>query len=97
LGWHDRHLTQAGRICLTKAVLSSQPVYLLPAIRTAKVTLEDLDKFRKRFLWVGDAALKGGKCKVNWTRTCLPKENGGLGILNLEYFARALRLRCLWD
>jgi hypothetical protein len=27
--WRGRNLTQAGRVCLTKAVLSSQPVYLL--------------------------------------------------------------------
>lgn len=32
---------------------------------------------------------------MNWTRTTLPKDLGGLGILNLESFARALRLRWL--
>lgn len=28
--------------------------------------------------------------------TCQPKKKGGLGILDLERFARALRLRWLW-
>lgn len=41
--------------------------------------------------------MTGGKCKINWTRTCLPTGFGGLGILNLEKFARALRLRWLWQ
>ena len=33
---------------------------------------------------------------MNWATTCLPKNKGGLGILDLERFARALRLRWLW-
>lgn len=33
---------------------------------------------------------------MNWTKTSLPKEYGGLGVLNLEKFARALHLRWLW-
>jgi len=58
-GWYGRHLTQAGRVCLTKSVLSSQPVYLLTVIKTSKDLLDDIDKMRKRFLWAGDGALTG--------------------------------------
>ena len=95
-GWHGRHLTPAGRNCLAKSVLSLQSVYLLTIVKASHEVLAELDKTRKKFLWTGDSLLTGGKCKVNWTRCSLPKENGGLGILNLNRFARALRLRWLW-
>lgn len=94
--WNGRNLTQAGRVTLVKSVLSSQPVYLMTALKPPKETLDEVDTMRKRFLWAGDKELTGGKCKINWTRTTLPKEYGGLGILNLQKFARALRLRWLW-
>jgi hypothetical protein len=95
--WNGRNLSQAGRACLTKVVLTSQPVYLLTVVKPPKEVLKDIDKIRRRFLWAGDKALSGGKCKVNWTKTSLPRDLGGLGLLNLEKFARAFRLRWLWQ
>jgi len=92
--WNGRLLTQAGRLSLTKSVLSSQPIYLLTVLKTYKKILQEIDGLRKRFLWAGDKELTGGKCKVTWTRCCLPKPNGGL--LDLEKLARALRARWLW-
>ena len=68
----------------------------MTALKPPKEVLPEVDKIRKRFLWAGHKAISGGKCKVNWTKTTLLKECGGLGILDLERFAQALRLRWLW-
>jgi hypothetical protein len=45
----------------------------------------------------GDKQISGGKCKVNWTRTTLPKEFGRLGVLDFNKFATTLRLHWLWQ
>jgi hypothetical protein len=61
--WYGRNLTQAGRVSLTKSVLSSQPIYLLTVLKPSNEVLEDLDKIRRRFLWAGDTTLTGGNAK----------------------------------
>ena len=95
-GWQGKLLSAGGRRELVRSVLSSMPIYLLTALKVPKKFISELDKSRRRFLWAGNQDFHGGKCKVNWTTTCLPLERGGLGIKDLERFGRALRLRWLW-
>lgn len=64
----------------------------------AKMAHKKIDSIRRSFLSRGEALEKvsGGHSLINWPTTCLPKIKGGLGILDLERFTRALRLRWLW-
>ena len=48
------------------------------------------------FLWKGANAAKGGHCLLAWPRVCRPPELGGLGIVDLQRFGYALRMRWLW-
>jgi len=72
------------------------PTYFLTTFRLQKWAIKEIDKMRRGFLWKGTADAKGGQCLVNWSKTKKPKEFGGLGILDLDLFSRALRLRWLW-
>jgi hypothetical protein len=63
--WNAKNLTQTGRVCLTKTVLSLQTIYLMMTIRSTRKFIDEIDKLQKRFLWARDSAMTGGKCKIN--------------------------------
>lgn len=94
--WKGRLLNKAGRLVWVNTVLSAIPVYFLSVFQLKKWALKKIDKIRRSFLWKGDNDANGGHCLVAWPNTMKPKKMGGLGIIDLERFSRALRLRWCW-
>ena len=58
--------------------------------------IKAIDRLRRRILRRGRKEAKGGHCLVAWTKVCLPKELGGLGISDLQNLGWVLQLRWLW-
>lgn len=50
-GWKNRVLSFAGRVTLTKAVLSSIPVHLMSTICLPKSILDKMDQVSRSFMW----------------------------------------------
>lgn len=72
-----------GGIMMNK-VVSAIPTYIITIMKQQKQSLQEIDKTRRRFLWVGNENMHGGKCKVNWPKVCSPVHYDGLGFSNLE-------------
>ncbi|KAG7567714.1 Ribonuclease H domain [Arabidopsis thaliana x Arabidopsis arenosa] len=94
-GWKSRSLSLAGRITLTKAVLSSIPVHSMSAILLPASTLGSLDKLSKNFLW-GSTMEKKKQHLLSWKKVCRPKAEGGLGLRPAQDMNKALVAKVGW-
>lgn len=60
-----------------------------------KAVIKQIDKFRKNCLWRGNDVNGRGQPKAAWKLVCRTKEEGGLGIINLEAQNQALLMKNL--
>ncbi|KAG7551702.1 Ribonuclease H domain [Arabidopsis thaliana x Arabidopsis arenosa] len=94
-GWKSKTLSLAGRVTLTKAVLSAMPVHTMSAIMLPASTLESLDKVSRSFVW-GSTAEKRKQHLLSWKKICKPKSAGGLGLRKARVMNRALISKVGW-
>ena len=80
---------------LINSVLMSMPMFLLSFFEVPVGVRKRLDFYRSRFFWQGDE-LKSKYHLAKWDIICRPKDQGGLGIENLEVKNRCLLSKWLW-
>lgn len=88
-------LSQAGRLELTNSVLTSLPTYTMCSVALPKTVISQIDKARKHCLWRGAETNAKKVAKAAWPLICIPKDEGGLGVLNLQTQNEALLLKHL--
>ncbi|KAG7591719.1 Ribonuclease H-like superfamily [Arabidopsis thaliana x Arabidopsis arenosa] len=94
-GWKGRMLSQAGRLTLTKAVLSSIPIHSMSTIALPKAILDGLDRISRGFLW-GTTTEKRKQHMLSWKKVCRTKKEGGLGIKLARVMNKALVAKVAW-
>jgi hypothetical protein len=88
-------VSEASRLQLTNAVFSALPTFAMSTYLLPKTVTKQIDKFRKHCLWRGSNINSKKPPKAAWPMACIPKENGGLGVLNLHTHNQSLLLKNL--
>ena len=88
--WKGGLISREGRLVLLKSVLSSVVIYMMTTHRIPAAVLQAIEKRCRAWLWRGEGSCNGGHCRVKWSIICRPKQFGGLGVLDLTKFGRAL-------
>jgi hypothetical protein len=87
--WKGKLLSLGGRLVLINSVLSNMVLYMISFFLLPKGFLQKLDYYRSRFFWQGDSEKKKYRL-VKWSVVCKPKDQGGLGIHDLQVKNSAL-------
>ena len=93
--WKGKHLSSGGRFILTNSSLSSIPTYLMGIYLLHEGTHKAMDTIRSSFFWRGDSD-RAKYHMIKWENVCLPKDFGGLGIINTWVMNESLLLKWVW-
>src|SRR4051812_17682988 len=93
--WKGKLLSLGGRLVLINSVLTNMVLYMISFFPLPKGVLHRLDYFRSRFFWQGDNEKKKYRL-AKWNVVCRPKDQGGLGIHDLQVKNSALLSKWLF-
>ncbi|KAL2226622.1 UNVERIFIED_CONTAM: hypothetical protein Sindi_2020900 [Sesamum indicum] len=94
-GWEGLALSYAVGVQIIKSVLMALSVYWAFAFILRKGVIKDIEKRLRAFLWKGTGT--SGYAKVAWKEVCKEKEEGGLGLRDIDTLNHALMFRKLCD
>lgn len=93
--WTVKKLTYAGRLQLVTSVINGITNFWTSSFILPKAVTREIDSLCAKFLWKGDITATAS-AKVSWESCCLSKEEGGLGLRNLEAWNMACALKMIW-
>jgi hypothetical protein len=68
---------------LINSVLTSLPMFMLSFFKVPRGILAKIEFYRSRFFWQNDSQKKKYRL-TKWSIICQPKDQGGLGVQNIE-------------
>ena len=87
-------LSHGDRLVLINSIFTSFPMFMIYFLEIPKGVRKRLDYFRSPFFWQSDGHKKKYRL-TKWNIICRPKEQGGLGIEDLELKNKSLLAKWL--
>ena len=91
-----KHMSYAVRLQLTKSVLISICTYWMQMFLLPKQTIYEIKKKIHHFLWAGSSTNHGSH-KVAWRVVFSSKQEGGLGLPDLNLWNKVLLGHTMWN
>ena len=88
-------MTMAGRLLLVKSVLNSLLIYLMGCLDVPVTIKTQAIKLLRHCLWRGPDLEDHRPAMVAWRTVCRPKDQGGLGVMDIFVQNKALLLKNL--
>lgn len=86
-------LSYDGRLLMIKSVFSTLPIFFMHSLALSAGVISQLNKYLRHFLWRKFGMEESGAALVAWDKITKPKLHGGLGILNILEYKRALLMK----
>jgi hypothetical protein len=80
---------------MVNSVFSSSAIYYSGTLKLHKGVIKQLDRYRRHCLWCGADLNSKKPSKAAWPMVCMPKKQGGLGVLDLSSHNEAMLLKFL--
>lgn len=94
--WNARSLSFGGRLTLINSVLTDLPLYFISFFKLPKWLVKKINSIRARFLWGTTECFRSSKHLVRWDNVAALKEEGGMGVLDIQTFNSSLMAKWLW-
>jgi len=91
----SKFLSYNGRLILVNFVFSALPTFYMCSLKIPPRVIKQIDIFRKHCLWSKGDINGIGRCLVAWEFACKPKDQGGLGIIDIQSQNEALLMKFL--